>query len=297
MAGIWERFRAGLARTREQLGDRLRTVWSSGREGVDWDQLEEVLYQADLGVESVEALLAAVRARRPGDAPTALAAIRETMLAWLGPAEDPWQLGAVRPEVWILVGVNGTGKTTTAAKMAFGLKQRGYRPLLGAADTFRAAATEQLKAWGQRVEVEVIAQPPGADPGAVAFDTVQAARARQLDVAIIDTAGRLHNRANLMQELEKVVRVVKREPPVAVRGWLVLDATTGQNGLQQARVFTQHVEVSGIVLTKLDGTAKGGIALAIARELGIPVRWVGLGERLDDLLPFDPAAYVAAILG
>ncbi|CAB1129089.1 signal recognition particle (docking protein) [Candidatus Hydrogenisulfobacillus filiaventi] len=303
--GLWDRLREGLQKTRQSLGDRLRQVIQvHGRQWDDslFDSLEEVLFEADVGVETVEELLQGlredVRRNRPPTEEGVLNLLGRRMVAMLGESPDPWRLGGERPEVWLLVGVNGTGKTTTAGKMAFGLQARGARVILGAADTFRAAAVEQLQAWGRRAGVDVVAQGMGADPAAVAFDTVQAARARGADVALIDTAGRLHTKSNLMQELGKVVRVVQRDMPNAPhQSWLVLDATTGQNALAQARTFLEVVPVSGIVLTKLDGTAKGGVALAVRRELGIPVRWVGVGERPEDLMPFDPEAYVAAMLG
>ena len=304
MAGLWERLRGGLARTRQGLGDRIRGVFSGRQWSEDlWDSLEEILYEADLGVETVDHLLEStrglVRQRRPRIADEVVEMLHQTMVNDLVQSPtDPWQLPPERPAVWMLVGVNGTGKTTTAGKMAAMMRRRGHQVILGAADTFRAAATEQLAVWAERAQVPIISQATGADSAAVAYDTVTAAVARRADLAIIDTAGRLHNKAQLMQELAKVERVVGRALPGAPHEvWLVLDATTGQNGLLQAQTFMKAVTVTGIVLTKLDGTAKGGIALAIARRLKVPLRFVGVGETLDDLMPFDPESYVSAILG
>ncbi|MCY0880912.1 MAG: signal recognition particle-docking protein FtsY [Firmicutes bacterium] len=304
MAGFWDRLKQGMAKTRENLGDKLRSIFR-GREWSDdlWDELEEVLYEADLGAETVTDLLEQlhqdVRAKRPGTADEVLALLKERMIAILQtPEDDPWVLPDERPAVWLMVGVNGTGKTTTAGKFAAMGQSKGYRVVLGASDTFRAAAVEQLQEWGKRAQVDVIRQANGADPAAVAYDTVQSAQARGDDLAIIDTAGRLHNKFNLMQELQKIVRVIQKAQNTAPHAvWLVLDATTGQNGLNQARVFLEATAVSGIVLTKLDGTAKGGIALSVARELKVPVRFVGVGEKVEDLMPFDAVQYVDAILG
>lgn len=303
MAGFWDRLKQGMSKTRVELGDRLRSLLG-GREWTDdlWDSLEEVLYEADLGIDVVNTLLADLRERvrreRARTADDVLALLGEAMVGMLRSSQDPYRLSSDKPTVWLLVGVNGTGKTTTAGKFARQMRQRGYKVLLGAGDTFRAAAVEQLVEWGQRADVEVVRQNPGADPAAVAFDTVKAATARRMDLAIIDTAGRLHNKGHLMEELKKIVRVVQRELPSAPHEvFLVIDATTGQNGLMQAQVFLEAVKVTGIVLTKLDGTAKGGVALAIARQLGVPIRFVGVGEQADDLMPFDPQAYVKAILG
>ena len=304
MPGLWERLRGGLSRTRQGLGDRIRAVFA-GRQWSDglWDSLEEILYEADLGVDTVSHLLeetrTLVRQKRPKLADEVVEMLRRAMIVDLaGNDHDPWYLPHERPVVWMLVGVNGTGKTTTAGKLAAMMKARGHQVILGAADTFRAAAIEQLAIWAKRAEVPVVSQAIGADSAAVAYDTVTAAVARGMDLAIIDTAGRLHNKAQLMQELAKVHRVTGRALAGAPHEvWLVLDATTGQNGLSQAETFVKTVAVSGIVLTKLDGTAKGGVALTIARTLHLPIRWVGVGESLDDLIVFDAKAYVSAILG
>lgn len=302
MPGLWDRLRGGLTRTRQGLGDRVRGLLA-GRAWDDslFESLEEVLYEADLGVEAVDDLMArirqAVRQARPRQASEVVQLLRRAMVEMVAEDDNGFRWTVGRPLVLVLVGVNGTGKTTTAGKLAKLLHDQGKTVVLGAADTFRAAATEQLQIWAERSGADLVRQGTGADSAAVAFDTVQAAKARALDAAIIDTAGRLHNKGQLMQELAKITRVIGRaEPGAPDEVWLVLDATTGQNGLAQARVFLDAVRVTGIVLTKLDGTAKGGVALAIRRELGIPIRFVGVGERVEDLLPFDPEAYVGAIL-
>ncbi|PSR34624.1 MAG: signal recognition particle-docking protein FtsY [Sulfobacillus benefaciens] len=303
MANFWERLKQGMTRTRMGLGGRLRTLFT-GREWHDdlWDDLEEVLYEADLGSGTIEYLLDQLRKRvqkeRPKTADQVLQQLFEVMVSELGEPSPTLALDPGGPWVWLMVGVNGTGKTTTAGKFAYLLQQQHKTVILGAADTFRAAAVEQLVEWGRRAGVEVVHQASGADPAAVAYDTLRAARARGADLAIIDTAGRLQNKVNLMLELQKIRRVVEREYPGAPHEvWLVIDATTGQNGLSQARIFMDSVKVTGIVLTKLDGTAKGGIALSIYHELGIPIRYVGVGETAQDLLPFNPHDYVRAILG
>ncbi|MCL4493527.1 MAG: signal recognition particle-docking protein FtsY [Firmicutes bacterium] len=303
MAGFWNRLKEGMTRTRDNLGGKIRTL-VQGRQWDDslWDQLEEILYEADLGFDTVDYLLdelrEEVRVSHPQQGEEVMNLLRKIMVSLFEPSSDPTLLDPQRPSIWLMVGVNGTGKTTTAGKFAYLMKQQGYEVILGAADTFRAAAVEQLQLWGQRAGAEVVSQGTGADSAAVAYDTVQAAIARNRDLAIIDTAGRLHNKSNLMRELEKVVRVIQRERVDAPHQvWLVIDATTGQNGLAQAEVFLKVVRVTGIVLTKLDGTAKGGIALSIKRHLGLPIRFIGVGEKVDDLMPFDAESYVRAILG
>ncbi len=303
MANIWERLKKGMTRTRSGLGDRLRSLFR-GRAWQEelWDELEEILYEADLGSSTIEYLLSALHRRvqqeHPATADQVLELLFQVMVAELGEQSPSLSLPAGGPWVWLMVGVNGTGKTTTAGKFAYLLRQQGKTVVLGAADTFRAAATEQLEEWGRRAGVEVVHQAAGADPAAVAYDTVRSTRSRGADLAIIDTAGRLQNKVNLMQELQKIRRVVERECVGAPHEvWLVIDATTGQNGLTQARVFLESVAVTGIILTKLDGTAKGGIAVTIHHELGLPIRFIGVGEKAEDLLPFDPHDYVRAILG
>ncbi len=270
-----------------------------------YEELEEILLGSDVGLETTETILNAVRKRVKDEGVKQAAQVREILREELiaileAPHREPpaWVRQPV-PELLILlvVGVNGAGKTTTIAKMAHAFKRDGARVILGAADTFRAAAIDQLKVWGDRVGVRVVAHQPGADPGAVVFDTVSAADNGRADIVIIDTAGRLHTKSNLMEELKKIHRIVKRNHPDAPHETLlVLDATTGQNGLMQARTFTEAVGVTGIVLAKLDGTAKGGIAFAIAHELDIPVRFIGTGEGMDDLAPFDAREFVDSLL-
>ncbi len=303
MAGFFERLRQGMTKTRGGLGDKIRAL-VGGRQWSDdlYDQLEEILYEADLGARAVETILGQLREKvhqnRPERAEDVMQLLHQVMVSMLQAMPDPYALPEVRPAVWLMVGVNGTGKTTTAGKLAERMKKRGTSVILGAGDTFRAAAAEQLLEWGRRAQVDVVRQVEGADPAAVAFDTVRAAVARKVDLAVIDTAGRLHNKAHLMQELKKMARVVGRECEGAPHQvWLVIDATTGQNGLEQARVFQEAVQVTGIVLTKLDGTAKGGVAFAIHQALNLPIGFVGVGEKLDDLMEFDPDQYVGAILG
>jgi fused signal recognition particle receptor len=290
---LLERLRRGLKGTRALLGERL----GGGGGTIRPEALEEALIAADVGIEGAEALAQELgRAQRSGAAAGGeIEWLRRRVVEELD-VSDPAVAGGT-PRVVLIVGVNGSGKTTTAAKLAGKAKEQGREPMLVAADTFRAAAIDQLQEWGQRLGVTVVAQRPGADPGAVVFDALQAAARRGCDEVIIDTAGRLHTKHNLMAELEKVRRVCGR----AVAGaphevLLVLDATTGSNGVVQAREFRAHAGVTGVVLTKLDGTAKGGVVLAVARELGVPVRWVGVGEASDDLLPFDAGVFAQALL-
>ena len=263
-----------------------------------WDELEELLISADIGVTTTQHLLQRlrddVRSERVSKPDEALELLKREMVNILS-FEDVGGLleAAERPLVLLVAGVNGAGKTTSIAKLAHRYTEDGKRVVLGAADTFRAAAIEQLQAWGNRLEVDVIAHRQGADPGAVAFDTLNAAKSRDADVAIIDTAGRLHTKLNLMEELKKIHRVVDRQGAgQSQRVLLTLDATTGQNGLMQARSFTESVSCDGVFLAKLDGTAKGGIVLAIARELGLPVLFIGTGEQPDDIAVFDPQDFV-----
>ena len=300
--GLFRRFRERLSRSREALAGGLDRVFA-GRKEVDaalLEELEELLITADLGVETtlhlVQALQDRLKRRELADVERLKAALREEMLNILqGP--PPLERTA-RPWVVLLVGVNGVGKTTTIAKLAHLERLQDRAPLLIAGDTFRAAAVEQLEIWGERVGALVIKQKTGADPAAVVFDGLAAALARGVDTVFIDTAGRLHTKVNLMEELKKIYRTAAKKLPGAPHEvLLVLDATTGQNALSQARIFHEAVGINGIVLTKMDGTAKGGVALAVAHETGLPLRYIGLGEGLEDLRPFDAEAFVAAILG
>jgi fused signal recognition particle receptor len=264
------------------------------------EEVEELLIAADLGAALAADFTNRAREEMMFGALTRAAQLRPLfrrfLVEALAPAAQPLSLDH-RPAVILLLGVNGSGKTTTAAKLAASLKGSGKRVLLAAADTFRAAAIEQLERWGERIDVEVIRQAPGSDPGAVVFDAVKAATARGLDALIIDTAGRLHTKSNLMDELAKLRRVIERQLPGAPHETLmVLDAPTGQNGFAQARMFHETIGLTGVCLTKLDGTAKGGIVVRIVRELKVPVKLIGLGEKIDDLQPFDPAAFVDALV-
>jgi fused signal recognition particle receptor len=301
MTALFSRWRAGLSRTSKGAFGRLAGLLGATEITPEtWDELEAVLIQADLGIETAAEVVAtlqrSVRDRGLRRAAELRAALRADLRARLAaPAAMDW---SARPSVVLVVGVNGSGKTTTIAKLGQLFIKEGRSVILGAADTFRAAAVDQLGAWGDRLHVEVVAGPSQGDPGAVAFNAVQIAVARKADIVLIDTAGRLHTRFNLMEELRKVHRVVGKAlegAPHAV--WLVLDATTGQNALQQARSFKEAVGVSGVILAKLDSSARGGMAFAIQRELGLPILFAGLGEELDDLQPFDPDAFLDGILG
>ena len=302
-AGRLTRLRRRLARSQSALGRGLLSLMS--RDTVDaatWDEVEETLLTADLGVaasaELLERLRGRVLAESPADADEVRALLRQELVALVDPAMDR-TLRTMRdgpgPAVLLVVGVNGTGKTTTTGKLGRLLVAEGRTVVLGAADTFRAAAADQLQTWGDRVGAAVVRGPEGGDPAAVAFDAVRIGAEADVDAVVIDTAGRLHTKVGLMDELGKVKRVIEKQGPVD-EVLLVLDATTGQNGLTQAKVFAEVVDVTGIVLTKLDGTAKGGIVVAVQRELGVPVKLVGLGEGADDLAPFDPVEFVDALL-
>jgi fused signal recognition particle receptor len=291
---LLQRLRRGLGATRSLLGERLSAAaWTVTRE-----TLEEALLASDVGPDVAETLGKEFeRARGKGDVASGheLDWLRVRVREMLSADDDEAKRG--KPNVALVVGVNGSGKTTTAAKLAGQARESGRQVVLVAADTFRAAAIEQLQSWGKRVQVPVVAQRPGADPAAVVFDALGAAVAHGVDDVIVDTAGRLHTKHNLMAELEKVRKVCARAVPGAPHEvLLVLDATTGTNGLVQAREFRAHAGVTGVVLTKLDGTAKGGVVLAVARELGVPVRWVGVGESPEDLLPFVPDVFATALL-
>jgi fused signal recognition particle receptor len=287
---------AGVARTRGGFMARLRGLLGGGPEP-DWDDVEETLIGGDVGATLAMRIVERARSGRDPAGPDA--AIRAQLRALLVPRDPDWTpapSAAGQPAVVLVVGVNGTGKTTTIGKLAARYRAEGRSVLLAAADTFRAAAIEQLQAWARRADVAVVAHAPGADPGAVVYDALDAAIARGADLVIADTAGRLHTKANLMDELAKIRRIVdKRLPGATPETLFVLDATTGQNGLAQARAFHDAVGLTGIVLTKLDSTAKGGIVFAIEDSLHVPVRFVGVGEQVGDLLPFDPDAFVEAL--
>jgi fused signal recognition particle receptor len=302
-SGLFERMKQAVTRTRENLAERIEEVVSFGKE-IDrntLDDLEATLIGADLGNTTTQEVLAKLREKADRkqikDVQELKRLLKEELLAILNAANTrPVQKVDGTPEVILVVGVNGTGKTTTIGKLSQVFRSQGKNVLLCAADTFRAAAVEQLEIWAQRTGADVIRQQPGADPSAVLFDALQAARARKMDYVIIDTAGRLHTKTNLMAELEKMRRTAARVIPSAPHEvLLVMEATTGQNGLEQARKFTESSAVTGIILTKLDGTAKGGVVVAISRELNLPIRYVGVGEQLDDLLPFDPQSFVASL--
>lgn len=307
VAGRLVRLRERLARSGSPLGTRLLTVLSRDHlTEDDWDEIEEALLLADVGpgpsAELIEHLRERVRVLGVRDTGTVRALLREQLLALVGDMDRALAVeataddGSRRPAVVLVVGVNGTGKTTTVGKLARVLVAEGRTVVLGAADTFRAAAADQLQTWGARVGVPTVrSDRDGADPAAVAFDALQQAQADGADVVLVDTAGRLQNKAGLMDELGKIARVLTRGGPIS-EVLLVLDATTGQNGLRQAQVFAEVAGVTGIVLTKLDGTAKGGIVVAVQRELGVPVKLVGLGEGPDDLAPFEPEAFVDGLL-
>jgi fused signal recognition particle receptor len=277
------------------LGERIRGLFRGGQPTEEtWRDLQETLIRADVGPQASERIVDRVRqAYRPGSDPAALVAAE---VAASFQADGPWSVPAGSPAVVMVVGVNGTGKTTTIGKLAALLRRGGKTVTVAASDTFRAAAGEQLETWAQRSGAHLVAQARGADPGAVAFDAVKAARARGSDVLIVDTAGRLHTRTPRMDELQKVRRVIEKAGVPVGEVLLVLDATTGQNGIAQARAFTDAVGVTGVVLTKMDGTARGGIVLAVREELGVPVRFVGTGEGVEDLAPFDAASFAERLV-
>lgn len=300
---FFERLKAGLQKTKEALIGQVNTVMSVFRKIDDelFDELEEALIRGDVGVTTatklVEELRREARERGLKSGDELLPLMKELVARRLGSGAAPLNLNEGGLTVILVVGVNGVGKTTTIGKLARHLREdRGLKVVLAAADTFRAAAIDQLKVWGERAGAEVVAGPEGADPAAVAFDGVKVARERGADVLIVDTAGRLHNKAHLMAELGKIARVLGREVPGAPHETLlVLDATTGQNAIQQTKLFKETVPVTGIALTKLDGTAKGGVIVAIADTEQVPVKFIGVGERLDDLQPFDPQQFVDAL--
>jgi fused signal recognition particle receptor len=284
-----------IGRSATALGASLRRAWGSGLDEHTWEDLEEALLGADVGLESTTSVVAGVRAAGPETPEQARLALATQLREELGHKNRELHLDG-DPAVILVVGVNGTGKTTTIAKLAARLQRDGREVVLAAGDTFRAAAGAQLDTWGDRLGVKVVSGQEGGDPASVAFDAIESARARGDDVVIVDTAGRLHAKKNLMAELGKIHRVASGDRGRVDEVLLVLDATGGQNGVIQVREFSAAVPISGIVLTKLDGTAKGGIVIAIERQLGVPIKFVGLGEGIDDLVPFDPDSFVADLL-
>ena len=300
MNNLFSRWKDGLSRTSKAAFGQIASILGTSEITADtWDDLEALLLQADLGIETTASVLDSLKrtARTEGltRANELLATLRQELRARL--ITPPALTLNHKPSVILVVGVNGSGKTTTIAKLASRYNSEGKKILLGAADTFRAAAMDQLQVWGDRLKVEVIVGAFESDPGAVAFNAVQAGVARSVDIVMIDTAGRLHTRFNLMEELKKVNRVIGKALPGAPHEvWLVLDATIGQNALQQARAFKEAVNVTGVILSKLDSSARGGMAFAIQRELGLPILFAGLGEKPEDLQPFDPDAFVDGIL-
>jgi fused signal recognition particle receptor len=293
--GMFARLRDSLGKSRRALTEQIGVAAFDPDETGSWERLEEALIAADVGVPATAELVQRLEARAEAGAGLA-EALQEEVARMLG-EPGRLELGS-QPSVILVVGVNGTGKTTTIGKLAAKLSEHRRSVLVAAADTFRAAAEEQLEIWAQRAGADVVGSERGGDPAAVAFDAIGAAQSRGRDVVVVDTAGRLHTQANLMEELAKVRRVIaQRLAGAPHETLLVVDATTGQNGLQQARLFGEAVEVTGIVLTKLDGSAKGGIAIAIAHELGLPVKLIGIGESLEDLRPFDPQDFARALVG
>ena len=300
--GWFARLRQGLAKTRDGLSSRLDQMFAAGK-AIDQtllDEIETLLITSDFGMpvteEVIQTLTKAMSRKSLKDAEAVREALKSTLIQMIEPSALPLPQSDAEPLVVLMVGVNGAGKTTTAGKLARRFKSEGRQVMLAAGDTYRAAAVEQLKTWGERNGVDVVAQQTGADSASVIFDALSSAKAKGADVLIADTAGRLQNKANLMQELEKIVRVMNRIDESAPHSvLLVIDGGTGQNALMQAREFKNSVPVSGLVVTKLDGTAKGGVMFALARELGLPIHFIGVGEQLDDLRPFDAKAYVEAI--
>ena len=298
--GLFDKIKSGLKKTRDVLTGRMDDLVGSYKELDDdfYEELSDILVMSDIGMETTQLAVDRLREKctseKIGDPEKARAALKQILVDIMTAPPMPLE----SPMALIIVGVNGVGKTTTIGKLASRFKVIGRKVIICAADTFRAAAADQLTVWAQRADVPIVKHKEGADPAAVVYDGVQAARARGADILLIDTAGRLHNKAHLMEELKKISRVVERDYPEAkIKALLVIDATTGQNGLAQATVFSDVANIEGIVLTKLDGTAKGGIAVAIANELHMPVRYIGLGEQIDDLQPFDAKEFIDAILG
>jgi len=300
---FFQRLKRGLTKSRESFVQKVGQIFQNRRwDDVSLDEMEETLIAADVGVKASQKLIEILRRNAPtgnGEGDQEMSTVLQQAMVEMLEGNDTKPQKAplsARPWVILFLGVNGVGKTTTIGKIAAQFRAQGKKVLMVAGDTFRAAAIEQLEAWGQRAGVDVIKHKAGADPSAVVFDGIQAAKNRGADVVLIDTAGRLHTKVHLIEELKKIRRVIVREQPDAPHETLlVLDATTGQNGLQQARVFKEATDISGIVLTKLDGTAKGGVIISIREELGVPVKFIGVGEEIEDLQPFEPAGFVKAL--
>ncbi len=301
MADLFSKWKSGLAKSSKATFGRLTTLFGASEITTEtWDDLENLLLQADLGIDTstgiLDSLRRVVRNRGLTRSDELSLTLRQELRSRLD--NPPALMWTAKPSVIMVVGVNGSGKTTTIAKLGQRFQSEGRSLLFGASDTFRAAAVDQLQVWGDRLKVDVVAGAPESDPGAVAFNAVQAGMARGVDFVIVDTAGRLHTRFNLMEELKKVHRVIGKALPDAPHAvWLVLDATTGQNALQQAKAFKEAVAVTGVIVSKLDSSARGGFAFAIQRELGLPILFAGLGEKPEDLTPFDPDAFIEGILG
>lgn len=301
MVDLLNKWKEGLNKTRKVTFGRIASILGATQiTSESWQELEALLIQADLGIDTTQAIIQSLQQTVRSHGLTHTSELQQHLRAELLKRLDlvpRLDMNSHQPAVILLVGVNGSGKTTTAAKLGCLYRNQGKKVLLAAADTFRAAAVDQLQVWAERLDLPIIAGQPGADPGAVAYDAVQAATARKMDILLVDTAGRLHTRFNLMEELKKVHRVVGKALPGAPHAtWLVLDATTGQNALQQARAFKEAVLVTGIILAKLDSSARGGMAFAIQKELGLPILFAGLGEKPEDLQPFDREAFVDGIL-
>lgn len=298
--GLFERIKKGLTRTRDNVSSRMDELTAAYKELDDdfYEDLTDILIMADVGVKTTELAVGRLReqckSEKIGDPSKAKGILKGILTDIMG--SEPMRLES--PMVLLIIGVNGVGKTTSIGKLASRFKTVGRRVIICAGDTFRAAAADQLTVWAERADVPIVKQAEGADPAAVVYDGIQSARSRHADILIVDTAGRLHNKAHLMEELKKISRVISREYPEAtVKALLVIDATTGQNGLTQAQMFKDVTQLDGIVLTKLDGTAKGGIAIAIRQELGLPVRYIGVGEQLEDLQPFEAKEFIDAMFG
>jgi len=298
--GLFDRIKKGLTRTRDNVSGKMDDLVVAYKELDDdfYEDLTDILIMADVGVKTTETAVERLRTKcqteKIGDPAKAKGILKDILVDLMG--SEPMRLES--PMVLLVIGVNGVGKTTSIGKLASRFKTVGRRVIICAGDTFRAAAADQLTIWAERADVPIVKQAEGADPAAVVFDGIQTAKGRHADILVVDTAGRLHNKAHLMEELKKISRVVTREyPEAAVKALLVIDATTGQNGLTQAQMFKDVAQLDGIVLTKLDGTAKGGIAIAIRQELGLPVRYIGVGEQIDDLQPFEAREFIDAMFG